>query len=113
MYATLVRIVSKNRSYTTKRKMVKAEWNGVVIADAEKVEMVEGNAYFPASSIKKEFFKETGTRSVCPWKGDAHYYTITVNGKENPDAAWFYPAPKDAAKNITGHVAFWKGVKVQ
>ncbi|KAJ3067852.1 hypothetical protein HDU98_008955 [Podochytrium sp. JEL0797] len=92
--------------------MPRAEWNGVVIAESNAVENVEGNVYFPASSIKKEYFKESDTTSVCGWKGTASYYTVSVNGKNNPDAAWFYPTPKDAAKNITGHVAFWKGVTV-
>jgi uncharacterized protein (DUF427 family) len=92
--------------------MAKATWNGAVIAESDTTEVVEGNHYFPASSIKKELFKETSTHSVCPWKGTASYYTVTVDGKENKDAAWFYPAPKDAAKQIKDHVAFWKGVEV-
>ncbi|KAJ3318764.1 hypothetical protein HDU76_000734 [Blyttiomyces sp. JEL0837] len=92
--------------------MPRAEWNGVVIAETEKFETVENNIYFPADSIKKEFFKPSTTNTVCGWKGTASYYTIVVDGKENKDAAWFYPTPKDAAKNITGYIAFWKGVKV-
>ncbi|KAI8926391.1 hypothetical protein BC831DRAFT_456530 [Entophlyctis helioformis] len=94
--------------------MVKAMWNDVVIAEADlaQCQKVEGNIYFPESAIKKEFFQPSSTHSTCPWKGEASYYTINVKGFENKDAAWFYPKPKDAAKNITGHVAFWKGVKV-
>ncbi len=92
--------------------MAKATWNGVVIAESDKTEVVEGNHYFPADSIDKSLFKESATHSVCPWKGTASYYTITVDGKENKDAAWYYPAPKDAAKQIKDHVAFWKGVEV-
>ncbi|KAJ3114003.1 hypothetical protein HDU96_002647 [Phlyctochytrium bullatum] len=92
--------------------MPKAEWNGVVIAESDHVEKVEGNLYFPASAIKKEYFKESNTHTTCGWKGVASYYTVVVNGKENPDAAWYYPTPKDAAKNIAGHIAFWKGVQV-
>jgi len=93
--------------------MAKATWNGVVLAESDKTEVVEGNQYFPAESIKREYFKETSTHSTCPWKGLASYYSIEVNGQENKDAAWYYPAPKDAAKQIKDHVAFWKGVQVE
>jgi uncharacterized protein (DUF427 family) len=92
---------------------MKAIWNGTVIAESASTEVVEGNQYFPADAIKSEFFKPSATTSVCPWKGTASYYTLDVNGKQNPDAAWYYPTPKDAAKNITGYVAFWKGVEVK
>ena len=92
--------------------MVKAMWNGVVIAESDQTEVVEGNHYFPADSIHKQFFKPSETTTVCPWKGTASYYTLEVEGKVNEDAAWFYPSAKDAAKNIQGHVAFWKGVEV-
>jgi uncharacterized protein (DUF427 family) len=91
---------------------VKAIWNGTVLAESTNTEVVEGNHYFPADSIKREHFKASATHTVCPWKGTASYYTVDVNGKQNPDAAWFYPTPKDAAKNITNYVAFWKGVEV-
>jgi len=93
--------------------MAKAMWNGVVLAESDKTEVVEGNQYFPPNSVKREYFKETSTHTTCPWKGLASYYTIEVNGKENKDAAWYYPAPKDAARQIKDHVAFWKGVEVQ
>jgi uncharacterized protein (DUF427 family) len=93
--------------------MAKAMWNGVVLAESDKTEVVEGNQYFPPESVNREYFKETSTHTTCPWKGLASYYTIEVNGKENKDAAWYYPAPKDAAKQIKDHVAFWKGVEVQ
>jgi len=92
--------------------MPKATWNGVTIAESETFETVEGNTYFPPESIKKDYFKASSTHSTCPWKGEASYYTIEVDGKQNPDAAWYYPQPKDAAKNIKGYVAFWKGVEV-
>jgi uncharacterized protein (DUF427 family) len=92
---------------------VKAIWNGAVIAESTTTEVVEGNHYFPADTIKREYFKDSGTHTVCGWKGTASYYTLDVNGKQNADAAWYYPTPKDAAKNITGYVAFWKGVEVQ
>ena len=93
--------------------MAKAMWNGVVLAESDNTEVVEGNQYFPADSVKREYFKETDTHTTCPWKGLASYYTIEVNGQENKDAAWYYPAPKDAAKQIKDHVAFWKGVEVE
>ncbi len=92
---------------------MKAIWNGTVIAESNATEVVEGNHYFPADAIKREYFHESSTRSVCPWKGTASYFSLHVDGKQNPDAAWYYPTPKDAAKNITGYVAFWKGVEVQ
>ena len=91
---------------------MKAIWNGTVLAESDQTEVVEGNQYFPPDSIKREFFKSSATHSVCPWKGTASYYTVEVAGKQNADAAWFYPAPKDAAKQIKGYVAFWKGVSV-
>lgn len=91
---------------------VKAVWNGAVLAESDRTEVVEGNQYFPPDTIDTQYFKPSGTHSVCPWKGTASYYTVEVNGKQNPDAAWFYPQAKDAAKNIEGYVAFWKGVEV-
>jgi uncharacterized protein (DUF427 family) len=91
---------------------MKAIWNGTVLAESNDTEVVEGNHYFPASSIKREFFKPSATHSVCPWKGTASYYTIDAGGAENADAAWYYPDPKDAAKQIKDRVAFWKGVEV-
>ena len=93
--------------------MPKAKWNGVVISETDNYEIVENNIYFPPESIKKEYFKESDTHSVCPWKGIANYYTIVVNGKLNKDAAWYYPEAKDAAKNIEGYVAFWRGVEIE
>ena len=93
--------------------MPRAVWNGAVLAESDKCEVVEGNQYFPADSIKKEYFKESSTHTSCPWKGQASYYTIEVNGQQNKDAAWYYPNPKEKAKNIQGYVAFWRGVKVE
>jgi len=92
--------------------MPKAIWNGTVIAETKKYEVVEGNIYFPPDSIKKEFFRKSDSHSTCPWKGEASYYDIVVKGKVNKDAAWYYPNPKPAAKNIEGYVAFWNGVEV-
>lgn len=91
---------------------MKAIWNGSVVADSEDTVVVEGNHYFPAESIKADFFASSSTTTVCPWKGTASYYHLAVNGASNPDAAWYYPEPKEAAKGIKGRVAFWKGVTV-
>ena len=90
-----------------------AIWNGQVIAETEDWSNVEGNYYFPASDVKKEFVKDSSTQTSCHWKGMASYYTLNVDGKENKDAAWYYPETKDAAKHIKGKVAFWKGVEVK
>ena len=92
---------------------MKAIWNNEVIAESNETIVIENNHYFPANSIKKEFFKDSSTHTVCPWKGTASYYTLDVNGKQNPDAAWYYPDAKTAAKQIENYVAFWKGVKVE
>lgn len=92
--------------------MPKAVWNGTVLAESDHTEVVEGNHYFPPHAIKREHFKSSETRSVCPWKGTASYHTVVVDGAENRDAAWYYPEPKDEAKHIKDHVAFWRGVEV-
>lgn len=92
---------------------MKAIWNGTTIAESNNTVEVERNAYFPADSIKKEYFKESSTHTTCPWKGEASYYTLEVNGETNKDAAWYYPEPKEAASQIKDHVAFWKGVKIK
>lgn len=91
---------------------MKAIWNGKVLAESDETLVVEGNHYFPASSINKEYFKESSTHTVCPWKGTASYYTVDVDGKQNTDAAWFYPQTSDLAKQIKDRVAFWKGIEV-
>lgn len=90
----------------------KAIWNGHVLAESDDIVNIEGNAYFPVESLNKDFFQDSSTHTVCPWKGTASYYSLSVDGKENADAAWYYPAPKDAAKVIKDRVAFWKGVEV-
>jgi uncharacterized protein (DUF427 family) len=92
--------------------MAKAVWNDTVLAQSNNCEVVEGNYYFPPDSINEEYFRPSDTHSSCPWKGTASYYTLVVDGEENPDAAWYYPEAKEKAKNIEGYVAFWKGVKV-
>lgn len=91
---------------------MKAIWNGQVIAESDDTVVVEGNHYFPRSSVKAEYLADSPTHSTCPWKGEASYHSLRVNGQENKDAAWFYPAPKDAAKQITDRIAFWKGVEI-
>ncbi|GAB4213674.1 MAG: DUF427 domain-containing protein [Synechococcales cyanobacterium] len=93
--------------------MVKAIWNDVVLAESQDCVVVEGNQYFPPESLNMAYFQPSTTHTTCPWKGVASYYTLSVNGKTNPDAAWYYPTPKDAAKQIQGRVAFWKGVQVK
>ena len=93
--------------------MAKASWNGETIAESNVFEVVEGNVYFPRSAVRGDVLRDSDTHTICPWKGTASYYTLVVNGKENPDAAWYYPDPKPAAANIAGHVAFWRGVTVE
>ena len=93
--------------------MAKAIWNGAVLAESNKTEVVEGNQYFPPDSINCDYFRESETTSVCGWKGTANYYNIEVDGQTNEDAAWYYPSPKPEAANIAGYIAFWKGVEVQ
>ena len=91
---------------------MKARWNNELIAESDNTIIVENNHYFPFDAVKKGFLKPSSLHTTCPWKGVASYYTLVVNGKENPDAAWFYPNPKPAAENIKGYIAFWKGVAV-
>jgi uncharacterized protein (DUF427 family) len=93
--------------------MAKAIWQGKVVAESERFELVEGNVYFPPAALNRQYFKDSATTTICPWKGTAQYYTVVVNGQENPDAAWYYAAPKPAAAEIKDHVAFWHGVKVE
>ena len=91
---------------------MRALWNSQVIAESDDTVVVEGNHYFPPEAIREEFFKPSSTTSVCPWKGTASYYSLDVDGQQNPDAAWYYPETKEAADHIKGRVAFWKGVEV-
>ncbi|MDA3954280.1 MAG: DUF427 domain-containing protein [Bacteroidales bacterium] len=91
---------------------MKAIWNGKIIAESNDIVNVEGNSYFPIESVKKEFLNNSEMHSVCPWKGNAFYYSLDVGDKINKDAAWYYPEPKEAAKQIKGRVAFWKGVEI-
>lgn len=91
---------------------MKAIWNDQILAESEETTVVEGNHYFPPDSIKKEFFKSSSTHTICPWKGEASYYTLEVGGKQNADAAWYYPKASKAAKSIENYIAFWKGVEI-
>ena len=93
--------------------MPKAIWNGAVIADSDATVIVEGNHYFPAASVNPAHLQASPTHTVCGWKGTASYYHVVVGDAVNKDAAWYYPEPKDAAKNIAGRIAFWRGVKVE
>ena len=93
--------------------MARATWNGEIIAESDRCEIVEGNHYFPPDAVKSELLKPSATHTTCGWKGEASYYDIAAGGQVNKDAAWYYPAPKPAAQNIAGYVAFWKGVKVE
>lgn len=93
--------------------MPKAVWNNAVLAESDKTIIVEGNHYFPPDAVNTEFFNPSSTHTVCSWKGTASYYDVKVAGQVNKDAAWFYPEPKDAANQIAGYIAFWRGVQVK
>lgn len=93
--------------------MPRAMWNGAVLAESDRCLVVEGNQYFPPDAIKREYLRPSDTHTVCGWKGTASYYDVVVDGQVNTDAAWYYPAPKDAAAQIAGYVAFWRGVRVE
>lgn len=92
---------------------MKATWKGTVLAESDETVVVEGNHYFPADSIKREHFRESATHTTCSWKGVASYYDVLVGDEVNADAAWYYPEPKEAAKEIKDRVAFWRGVRVE
>ena len=93
--------------------MPKAIWENAVLAESDRTIEIEGNQYFPPDAVKTEYFRPSDQHTMCPWKGLASYYNVEVNGKSNPNAAWYYPEPKPAAKQIQDYVAFWKGVKVE
>jgi uncharacterized protein (DUF427 family) len=92
---------------------MRAIWNGKVIAESDQTVVVEGNHYFPRNSVNSAFLKESDSHTICPWKGKASYYDIQIDGKINHNAAWYYPEPKEAARQIQGRIAFWKGVQVK
>ncbi|OOG66172.1 hypothetical protein B0E46_01375 [Rhodanobacter sp. B04] len=91
---------------------MRAIWKGAVLAESDDTVVVEGNHYFPADALSQEHFRATDHQSVCPWKGTASYYDVIVDGDVNAHAAWYYPTPKEAAREIKGRVAFWRGVEV-
>ncbi len=93
--------------------MTTASWNGVVVAESDDIVTVEGNAYFPRDAVREDVLRPSDHHTFCPWKGTASYYDLEVEGRVNKDAVWYYPTPKDAAKEITGRVAFWHGVDVR
>lgn len=91
---------------------VRATWHSQVLAESDRTILVEGNHYFPLDDVATDFLGTSDTHTHCPWKGDASYYTVTVGGEANPDAAWYYPDPFPAAAPIRDYVAFWRGVEV-
>ncbi len=93
--------------------MAKAIWNGAVLAESDNCEIVEGNYYFPPQTINRQYFTDSDTHTTCPWKGEASYYTLEVDGAQNKDAAWYYPNPKEKVNNIKDYIAFWRGVTVE
>jgi uncharacterized protein (DUF427 family) len=93
--------------------MASASWNGKLLAESNATVVVEGNVYFPPASIKREFFQESKTHTICPWKGEASYLHLNVDGKVNVDAAWYYPKPKEKAQHFKNYVAFWRGVEIK
>lgn len=92
---------------------MRATWRNAVLAESERTVVVEGNHYFPPDSLHREHLRQSETHTTCSWKGEASYYDVVVGGEVNRDAAWYYPDPKEAAREIRGHVAFWKGVRVE
>ena len=93
--------------------MPKATWNGTVIAESDRTKVVEGNQYFPPDAVRREHLRESSTHTTCPWKGVASYYDVVVGNEVNRDAAWYYPETKEAANDIRGYIAFWRGVSVE
>jgi uncharacterized protein (DUF427 family) len=93
--------------------MAKAIWENTVLAESDRTIEVEGNQYFPPDAIRQEFLKPNDHHTTCPWKGLASYYDVEIDGKKNSSAAWYYPDPKPAAKQIKDHVAFWRGVRIE
>lgn len=93
--------------------MIRAVWNGAVLAETPQTVRLEGSHYFPAESLRREYFEDSPTTTRCRWKGRARYYTVVVDGTANPDAAWYYPKPSPLARKIKNHVAFWHGVRIE
>ena len=93
--------------------MARAVWNGITLAESDETVVVEGKHYFPRQSVHSEYLRDSGTTTTCPWKGEARYYHLEVEGQTNPDAAWYYPEPKPAATQVADRIAFWKGVEIE
>ena len=93
--------------------MARAIWKDKTIAESKVFELVESNVYFPPESVNRDYLQPSDTTTTCAWKGEAHYYHVVVDGEVNQDAAWYYPAPKEAAAHIKDHIAFWRGVRVE
>ncbi|WP_431958380.1 DUF427 domain-containing protein [Nocardia lijiangensis] len=91
---------------------MRAVWRETVLAESDDTVVVEGNHYFPADAVRREYIEPSEHHTICPWKGTASYYTVTVDGERNPDAAWYYPAPKPEAEMVRDRIAFWRGVDV-
>jgi uncharacterized protein (DUF427 family) len=108
-----VRLQLSRSAFAWELPVVKAVWKNKIIAESDRTEVVEGNHYFPIDDVRKEFLVASAHQTTCPWKGTAQYYSLTVDGEQNRDAAWFYADPKPAAKSVAGKVAFWKGVKIE
>jgi uncharacterized protein (DUF427 family) len=106
-------LILMRHSGAGERYMAKALWKGAVLAESGRCEIVESNCYFPPESVRREYLEDSRTHTECPWKGTASYYDIVVDGQRNQDAAWYYPEPKPAARQIKGHVAFGRGVVVE
>ena len=105
--------VCARRPVNHERSDMKAIWNGAVIAQSDNTVVLEGNHYFPESALNRDYVTFSNHHTMCAWKGQASYHSLLVNGEMNTDAAWYYPDPKPEAENIKGHVAFWKGVKIE
>jgi uncharacterized protein (DUF427 family) len=107
------KILARQPQIDWRKHPMKATWNGAVIAQSDTTVVIEGNHYFPESSLNRDYITFSNHHTMCSWKGQASYYSLLVNGEMNTDAAWYYPDPKPEADNIKGHVAFWKGVKIE
>lgn len=101
-----------SRDVTPSKLHVQARWNGAVLADSDRTILVEGNHYFPLDSVQRDYLEDSSRSSHCPWKGEASYYDLVVDGERNPAAVWYYADPYEAAAPIRDHVAFWHGVEV-
>lgn len=113
MWATQPNLTKEQLNGIKEAPMSRAIWNDAVIAESDRCEVVEGNQYFPPDTVQRALLRESTTHTTCPWKGLASYYDVVVDGKVNRDAAWYYPEPSEAAKQIRNYIAFWRGVTVE